>query len=131
MHQSPLRSMSDLNDHTFFTMPNHSLTPYKTEAQTHYCSSSTDSRCSWMPMDSSLYNSFGYHGLSGFGSGGVTPAGSIARSQHIPSSMLQPMELFFPNMLPTHSSLTAEQMTKIFHLGAECQALGTQLAKQF
>ena len=34
-------------------------------------------------------------------------------------------------MLPTHSSLTAEQMTEIFHQVAECQELGTQLAKQF
>ena len=34
-------------------------------------------------------------------------------------------------MLPTHSSVTVEQITEIFHLGAECQALGTQLTKQF
>ena len=34
-------------------------------------------------------------------------------------------------MLPTYGSLTAEQTTEIFHLAAECQALGTQLAKQF
>ena len=93
----------------FSTVPNLSSTPYKPEVHPHYHSSSTDNRCSQTPMDLSLYNSFGYHSPPGFGRGGVTPVGSVAGSQHI----------------------SAQQTTEIFHLGAKCQVLGTQLDKQF
>ena len=86
-HRSLSKSMGDLNDHVFFSRPSPS-TPYKPKAKTYYSCSSTDSRCSWTPMDSSLYNSFNYYSPMDFGRGGVTPAGSVAKSQHVSSSML-------------------------------------------
>ena len=81
-------------------------------------------------MDLSLYNSFGYLSPPGFGRGGVTPTWSIARSHYVSSSMLLPVELFSPNVQPSQGPLW-EQAKEIFYLGAECQALSTQLAKQF
>ena len=123
--KSPCRSMSDLDDCVAFTAPNSSLTPYKPRSCSRYHSASTDSRCSSTPMDLSLYNSFSY--LS-FGGGGATPMGCIAGSYHISSSMLPPMELFSPGQ-PTHGTLSMMQTKEIYDQGAECQALGTQLAK--
>ena len=67
----------------------------------------------------------------GFGWGGVTPMGSMSGSHQVSSGMLQPGALFSPAMLPAPCSLTPEQSAEIFCLGAECQAVGTQLAKQF
>ena len=93
---------------------------------------SMESRCSWPPLDCSLYNNFYYSGPVGFGSGrgGVTPR-SVAGLQQVSSSILQSRVLFSPAALPAHCFLTPEQSAKVFHLGAECQAVGTQLAKQF
>ena len=45
--------------------------------------------------------------------------------------MLQPGVLFSLAALQAPSSLTTEQSAMVFHLGAKCQAVGTQLAKEF
>ena len=73
---SPSRSMSDLDDCRSFTAPYSSSTSYKSRGGPCYCSTSTDSRCSLTPMDSSLYNSFGYLSTPGFGRAEVTPQGA-------------------------------------------------------
>ena len=76
-------------------------------------------------------NSFHYNRPIGFSQDGVTPVGSMLGLHQVSSSMLQPGALFTPAMLPALCSLTPEQSAEIFHLGAKCQAMGTQLAKQF
>ena len=85
-----------------------------------------DSLLSWMPMDSYSFNSY-YNGPADFGQGGITPMGSVLGSHQLSSSMLQPGGLFSPAMPPAPCLLTPE----VFCLGAECQAVGSQLAKQF
>ena len=132
-HRSPSRSMSmsELEDHGSFTVPTSSSTPNKLWTQLHPRSSSTDSRFSMTPDDAGLYNSFSHYGPPGFSRGGTTPMASIARSQHVSNSMWQP-----PGLIPCTCSLptgklNAEQSTEIFNLAAECQALSTELAKQF
>ena len=130
-HRSPSRSMSELEDHGSFTMPTSSSSPNKLRTQPHHHLSSTDSRCSMMPLDMGLYSSFSYSGSPGFSRGGNTPTASIAGSQHISSSMWQPPGLTSLYLLLTTKTLNAEHSTEIYCLVAECQALGTKLAKQF
>ena len=45
--------------------------------------------------------------------------------------MWQPPGLTSLHLLLTTETLNAEQTTEIYHLVAECQALGTELAKKF
>ena len=80
------------------------------------------------PLDVGLYNSFSYYGLPGFSRGGATTVVSVAGSQHVSSSIWQPPGL---TSLPTMATLNAEQSTEIFNLAVECEALSTELAKQF
>ena len=80
-----------------------------------------------MPLDIGLYSSFSYYGPPCFGRGRNTPAPSVARSQHISSSMWQPTGLTSPHLPLNTKTLNAEQ----FNLVVECQALDTELAKQF
>ena len=84
-----------------------------------------------MPLDMRLYSSFSYHGPPGFSRGGITPMVSVAGLQHVSSSMWRPPGLTSPHLPFTTKTLNAEQTTEICHLMAECQALGTKLAKQF
>ena len=82
-------------------------------------------------MNSCLYNNFFYHSPMGFGRGGITPVGSVMGLQQVSSSMLQPGALFSPTIPPAPCSLAAKQSAVLFCLGAECQVVVTQLAKQF
>ena len=82
-------------------------------------------------MDSHPYNSFYYNDLLGFGWGGITPMGSVSGLHQVSSNILQPGALFSPAMPPASCSLNPEQSAEVFYLGAECQTMGTQLAKQF
>ena len=75
-----------------------------------------------------FYSSFSYYGFPGFSRGGVTPVASVGGSQHVSSSIWQPPGLA---SLPTMATLNAEQSTEIFNLVVECQALSTELVKQF
>ena len=120
--------MSELKDHRCFTVPTSSSTPNKSRPQQHYRSSSTDSRLSTMPLDAGLYNSFSYSGPAGFYRGGATPMTSVAGSYHMSSSTWQPAGLTSP---PAMQTLNTKQSTENFNLAAECQALSTDLAKQF
>ena len=130
-HQSPSRSISELKDHGSFTVPSTSSTPHKLGTQPCCHSSSTDSKHFMMPLDMGLYSSFSYYGPPGFGRGGNTPVASVAGLQHISSSMWQPPGLTSLHLPFTTKTLNAEQSTKIYYLVAECQVLGTELAKQF
>ena len=89
-YRSQSRSVSELEDHRSFTMLTSFSTPNKLRTQQHYLSSSTNSRLSMMPLDSGLYNSFSYSGLTGFCKGGATPMTSVAGSHHVSSSLWQP-----------------------------------------
>ena len=127
-YRSLSRSMSELKDHGCFTMPTSSSTPNKSGPQQHYRSSTTNSRLSTMPLDAGLYNSFSYSGPTGFYRDGATPMTSVAGSYHVSSSTWQPTGLTSP---PAMQTLNIEQSTENFNLVAECQALSTDLAKQF
>ena len=117
-HLSLTRSMSDYNEHSYFVTPKSTSTPYKSDHQpcNHYAS--TESRCSWPPLDCSIYNNFCYRGHMDFGRGGATP-GSIAGSQQVSSSMLQPGVVFSLAMPLAPSYLTPKQSAEVFCLGAE------------
>ena len=121
-------SMSELEDHGCFTTPTSSSTPYKSRPQQHPRSSSTNSRLSTMPLDVGLYNSFSFSGPTGFFRGEATPTPSVAGSYHMSSSVWQPPRLTSP---PAMQTLNAKQFMEIFNLVVECQALSTDLAKQF
>ena len=127
---SPTRSMSDYDDNLYFAVPRNASTPQKSDHLPCNHSASMESRHSWAPLNCSIHNNFCYRGHMGFGGGGVTP-GSIAGLQHVSSSMLQPGVLFSPAVLQAPSYLTPKQSSKVFHLGAKCQVMGTQLAKEF
>ena len=118
-HRNPSRSMSELEDHRSFAAPTSSSTSYKLGTQSHHHSSSTDSRCSMMPLDVGLHSSFSYYGPPSFDRGRNTPAASVAGSQHISSSMWQPPGLTSLHLPFTTKTLNAEQ-TEIYHLVAEC-----------
>ena len=120
--------MSELEDHGCFTAPTSSSTPYKSGPQQYPRSSSTNSRLSTMALDAGLYNSFSFSGPTGFFRGGATPMPSVSGSCHMSSSTWQPPGL---TSSPATQTLNAEQSTEIFNLAAECQALSTDLAKQF
>ena len=122
------RSMSELEDHRCFTAPTSSSTSNKSRPQQCYRSSSTNSRLSTIPLDAGFYNSFSYSGPAGFYRGRATPITSVAGSYHVSSSAWQPPGLTSP---PATQTLSAEQSTEIFNLAVECQALSTDLAKQF
>ena len=81
-----------------------------------------------MPLDTGLYNSFSHNGPAGFGRCCVTPATSVAGSHHVSSSIWQ-----LPGLTssPAMQTVSTEQSTEIFNLAAGCQALSTELAKQF
>ena len=91
-HRSPSGSLSELKDHGSFTVPTSSSTANKLGTQPCHCSSSTDSQSSMMPLDMGLYSSFSYYGPPGFGRGGNTPVPNVAGSQHVSSSMWQPLD---------------------------------------
>ena len=126
-YRSLSRSMSELEDHGCFATPTSSSTPNKSGSQQHYRSSSTDSRLSTMPLDMGLH-SFSYSDPTGFCRGEATPVTSVAGSYHVSSSAWQTPGL---TSLPATQTLNVEQSTEVFNLAAECQVLGTDLAKQF
>ena len=89
-NRSPSRSMNELKDHRSFTMPTSSSTPNKLRTQPCHHSSSTDSRCSMMPLDMGLYSSFSYYGPPGFGRGENTPAPSVWVAAHFQQHVAAP-----------------------------------------
>ena len=80
------------------------------------------------PLDMGLYKSFSYYGPPSVSRDWATPVTSVAGSQHVSSSIWQPPGL---TSLSATQALNVEQSTEIFNPVAECQALSTELAKQF
>ena len=120
-----------MDDQASFVGPTSTSTPNKTRGGPRHHSSSNDSRCSMTPFKTGMYGSFSY--LSGIGvcHGSITPVTSIARSQQVTSNRWQLSGLFSPLPPQTMDTLSAEQAAEIYQLAAECQALGSKLAKQF
>ena len=78
-----------------------------------------------------LYRSFSYPSYTCMHCGSITLTTSIARSQQITSSGWQPTRSFSPLPSQAMDTLSAEQVTEIYQLAAECQVLGSELTKQF
>ena len=112
--QSPSKCMSESEDQVSFTPTSSTSTPNKIGSIPHFCSNSSDSRCSMNPLDTLLYGSF-----------------SVAGSQWVTSSMWQPPGPFYPPLTSAMDTLSARQDTEIYQLATECQALGAELTKQF
>ena len=70
-------------------------------------------------------------GPTGTGCSRVTPMTSVARSQWFTNSMWQLCGPFSPALMPAMDTLSTGQVAEIYQLATECQALGTELAKQF
>ena len=98
--KSPSKCMSETKDQSSFTTPSSTSTPNKIGSGPRYHSSSTDSRHSVTPLDTSLYGSFSYHGSAGMGHSSITPETSVAKSQQVTSSMWQLHGLFSPTLPP-------------------------------
>ena len=81
-----------------------------------------------VPLDTNLFN-FSYPGPLSFSLGGVTPAGRTAGFQYISSMGFHNM--MSPTYPPTHGMFSPTQAKELYDLGAECQALGLQLTKEF
>ena len=123
--------MSKTEDQSSFTAASSTFTPNKIRNGQCFHSSSTDSRHSMTPLDTSLCGSFSYPGPTGMGHGSITPVTSVVRSQWVASSTWQPPGLFFPTLPPATDTLSAGQVAEIYQLATECQDLGMELTKQF
>ena len=130
-HQSPSKYLSEMDDQASFVGPTSTSTPNKTGGGPCHCSSSNDSRCSITPFKMGMSGSFSYPSSTGVRCGSITPATSIARSQQVTSSGWQPTGSFSPLPSQAMDTLSTEQAAEIYQLAAECQALGSELAKQF
>ena len=111
--------------------PTSTSTPNKTGGGPRHCSSSNDSRHSMTPFKMGMYRSFSYPSSTGMWCGSITPMTSIAGSQQVTSSRWQPTGSFSPLPPQAMDTLSAEQAAEIYQLAAECQALGSELTKQF
>ena len=118
--RSPSKCMSETKDQSSFTAPSSTSTPNKIGSGPHYHSSSTDSRHSMTPLDTSLHGSFTYHDSTGMGCGSVNPTASMAGSQQVTSSMRQPHRLFSSTLPPAPDTLSTEQAAEIYWLATEC-----------
>ena len=83
------------------------------------------------PLDTPLYGGFSYPGPIGAGHSSVTPVTSVAGLQWVTSSMWQLPGPFSPTLPPATDTLSTGQAAEIYQLATECQALGTELTKQF
>ena len=130
-HQSPSKCLNETDDQASFVGPTSTSTPNKTRGGPHHCSSSNDSRCSITLFEMGMYGSFSYPSGTGMHRGSITPVTSITGSQQVTSSRWQLMGSFSPLLPQAMDTLSTEQATEIYQLAAECQALGSGLAKQF
>ena len=119
-HLSPSRCLSETDDQVSFVGPTSTSTSNKTGGGPCPHSNSNDSRHSLTPFKMGLYRSFSYPSCTG-----------IAGSQQLTSSGWQPTGSFSPLPPQAMDSLSAKQAAEIYQLAEECQALGSELAKQF
>ena len=73
---------------------------------------------------------FNIPGDAGMHCSSLTPATSVTRSQQVSSSRWHHPALFSPLPLQGLDPLSTEQAAEIYQLATECQALGSDLAKQ-
>ena len=130
-HQSPFKGLSETDDQASFMGSTSTLTPNKAGGGLHPCSSSNDSRHSMTPFEVGLYWSFSYPSCTGVHCSSITCVTIIAGSQQVNGSGWQPTRSFSPLLSQAMDTLSAEQATEIYQLAAECQALGSELTKQF
>ena len=83
------------------------------------------------PLQTGIKRSFNIPGDTGMCCSSLTPVNSIARLQQVTSSGWHPHAPFSPLALQGLDPLSAEQAAEIYQLATECQALGSDLAKQF
>ena len=94
-------------------------------------SSSNDSRCSMTPFKMVIYGSFSYPSGTGMCCSSITPMTSIAGLQQVTNSRWQLTSSFSPIPPQTMDTFSTKQGAEIYQLAAECQALGSELVKQF
>ena len=83
------------------------------------------------PFKMGLSRSFNIPGDAGMCCGSLTPVTSVARSQQVTTRRWHHPVPFSPLPLQGLDPLSTEQAAKIYQLATECQALGSDLAKQF
>ena len=105
-------------------------TPNKTRGGVCPCSSSDD-RCSMTPFKMGLYGWFSYPSCTGMCHSSVALMTSIARSQQVTSSRWHPTGSFSPLPSQAMDTLSTKQAAEIYQLASECQALASELTKQF
>ena len=90
-----------------------------------------DSRHSLTPSKPGAGNSFAFPNSLASCRTSLTPAPSTSGSQHITSSGWHPQVQLSPLHLQGLDPLTTDQAAELYQLAAECQALGSDLAKRF
>ena len=83
------------------------------------------------PFEPGLSGSFNIPGDARMRHGSLTPVTSIARLQQVTNSGWHAPAPFSPLTLQGLDPLSAKQAARIYQLVTECQALGSDLAKQF
>ena len=114
-----------------FTCPTSASTPNRPVSGLQGHSVSSDSRHSMTPFETGLSGSFNIPGDAGMRHSSLTPVTSVTRSQQVTSSRWHHPVPFSPLPLQGLDPLSTEQAAKIYQLATECQALGSDLAKQF
>ena len=83
------------------------------------------------PFEMGLSGSFSIPSYAGVHHSSITLATSVARLQQVTSSGWHLPALFSPLTLQGMDTLSTEQATEVYQLTTECQALGSDLPKQF
>ena len=130
-NSSKSHQLSKTDDQFSFIYPTSTSTPNKMESGLHARSASSDSRCSMTPFEMGLSRSFSIPSHAGVHHGSITPMTSVARLQQVTSSGWHQPAPFSPLTLQSMDTLSAEQAAEVYQLATKCQALGSDLAKQF
>ena len=83
------------------------------------------------PFEMGLSGSFSIPSYAGVCCGSITPMTSVAGLQQVTSSRWHLPEPFSPLTLWGMDTISAEEAAEVYQLATECQALGSDLAKQF
>ena len=102
-----------------------------TTLKVDHASVSSNSRHSMTPFEMGLGGSFSIPSYAGMHHSSITPVTSVAGLQQVTSSRWHQSTMFSPLTPQVTDTLSTEQATKVYQLTAECQALGSKLAKQF
>ena len=123
---------NEIDDLLFLSSPADMSTTSKAGmAGSHLPATSCDSKHSLTPSKPGAGNSFAFPNSLAFHHTSLTPAPSTSGSQHVTSSRWHPQIPLSPLHLQGLDPLTTDQAAKLYQLAAECQALGSDLAKRF